>query len=129
MSHPLLDIQAKPRRVETELWGTCWVRVARASELDRIITIMDASKGSERFVQLTLIGACHGDGMRAFQPDDISQLRDAPMEPVMALAQAFLEHNGIMDGDEKKSSSPLSGSPSTSPASSATPIRRKSSIT
>ena len=129
MSHSLLDIHPEPRRVETELWGACWVRVAKASELDRILTIMDATKGSERFVQLALIGTCHADGSRAFVPDDVSSLRDAPLEPVAALATAFLEVNGIMEGGEKKSSIPLSGSLTTLPENLATPIRRKSSTT
>ena len=125
MSHPILSLRTEPIAVETEHWGTCYVRVARASELDRILAIIDGTKGSERFVQLALLGACHSDGMRAFQPDDVSELREAPLEPIAALAAAFLDHNGIMGEDEKKSSTPLSGSPTTSPAKPATPIRPK----
>lgn len=120
MTRSLLDIRLKPHPVQTRLWGLCHVRIAEASELDHLMKIIETRKGADRLIELVLMGACQSDGRRAFGIDDREKLRSAPLEPITELATAFLEMNGIMGGvDEKKSSSPSSGSPSISPISSA----------
>ena len=124
MSRALLDLQIKPKAVQTELWGTCYVRRAMASELDEILKIMDTVSGSQRFVRLVQLGACDANGQRLFSEQDGIKLMQAPMEPIGEIAVAFLEANGITgDAPEKKSSPRTSGSPSISPITSVTKTR------
>ncbi len=106
--------------VETEAWGSCYVRQIKGNEFERFMAIMDESAGSERLARLTVMGLCDEKGERILADGDEPIVIDGPMEPLGEIATAFLELNGV--AEEKKSSSPPSSSRSSSPNSSVTPI-------
>ncbi len=106
--------------VETEAWGSCYVRQIKGNEFERFMAIMDESAGSERLARLTVMGLCDEKGERILADGDEPIVIDGPMEPLGEIATAFLELNGV--AEEKKSSSPPSSSRSSLPNSSVTPI-------
>lgn len=108
-------------RVETEAWGTCYVRQIKGNEFERFMAIMQESQGSERLARLTVLGLCNADGERVLQDGDEPVITDGPMEPLGEIAAEFLELNGVAE-EEKKSSSPPSSSRSSLPSSLVTPI-------
>ncbi len=114
--------------VETEAWGSCYVRQIKGNEFERFMAIMDESTGSERLARLTVLGLCDADGKRVLADGDEPVIVDGPMEPLGEIATAFLELNGVAE-EEKKSSSPLSSLRSSSPNSLVTPIPAPHSAT
>ncbi len=107
--------------VETEAWGSCYVRQIKGNEFERFMAIMDESTGSERLARLTVLGLCDADGKRVLADGDEPVIVDGPMEPLGEVATAFLELNGVSE-EQKKSSSPPSSSRSSSQNSLVTPI-------
>lgn len=113
-------------RVETEAWGTCYVRQIKGNEFERFMVIMEESQGSERLARLTVLGLCNADGERVLQDGDERVITDGPMEPLGEIAAEFLELNGVSE-EQKKSSSPPSSSPSSLPSSLVSPIHEQRS--
>lgn len=115
-------------RIETEAWGTCYVRQIKGNEFERFMVIMEESQGSERLARLAVLGLCNADGDRILADGDEAVLTDGPMEPMGEVAAEFLALNGVSE-EQKKSSSPPSSSRSSSQNSSVMPIPAPHSAT
>ncbi len=124
--HEILATLPSVIRVETEAWGTCYVRQIKGNEFERFMAIMEESQGSERLAQLTVLGLCNADGDRILADGDEPVLVDGPMEPMGEVAAEFLALNGVSE-EQKKSSDLPSTSPSSLPSSSVSPIHEQRS--
>lgn len=113
-------------RVETEAWGTCYVRQIKGNEFERFMAIMEESQGSDRLARLAVLGLCNADGDRILADGDEAVLTDGPMEPMGEVAAEFLALNGVSE-EQKKSSNLPSISPSSSPSSLVSPIHEQHS--
>lgn len=119
----ILALQLGRRRVDTQAWGTCYVRQLRADELRELLDILDGPRGAVRLARLVVFGAVDEAGAPMFEPGDVDALTTKALEPLGALADAFLELNDIQEFDDPEKKSPstrLSSSPSTSRTDGAT---------
>ncbi len=103
--------------VPTRAWGTVYVRQLRGHEFDAFWSILEEEAGAQRLASFTVLALCDEQGKRLLKARDTTALLDGPLEPLAAVADAFLTFNAI-ELDQKKSSAEVATSDSGLPAKS-----------
>lgn len=94
------------KKVNTDGWKKdtfVYVRTLRASEMSEVSRIAD-SKGGEMdlLIDWCILGVCDKSGKRMFKPEDKQSLLNGPLIPVRDCVEAFMDFNGITEGDAEK---------------------------
>lgn len=98
----------KVKKVMTPVWGSksfVYVRTMRASEIDDVQRIADATKGdmgtANAMVEWCIMGACDAKGKRIFNSDSKKHLLGGPLAPIQDIVTELMDLNGIGDDAEK----------------------------
>jgi hypothetical protein len=95
--------QAQVQRVSTPEWGGhVHVRMLSGAEADAVQTLLGSSKDksdpqreSRSMAGIVVLCCCDEQGQRTFRDDQVEQVRNLALAPLMRVATAALNLNGL----------------------------------